>query len=92
MLKNSTMTGAVAQLRQLAEPYRLRVQADAEGFPVIPGRYGQIEWFDGQDLAVYSNHPRLFAAVIKARRKRTLSPEAAWKLGARTAYRATSGH
>jgi len=21
-----------------------RVQADAEGFPIIPGRYGRIEW------------------------------------------------
>ena|SRR3989442_13659281 len=115
-------TKAFAQLRELAEPHRLRVQADAEGFPVIPGRYGQIEWFDGQDLAVYSNRPRLFekvwaipgvkrhqtgdhemraifppealeqvAGVLKARRKRTLSPEAARKLGAGTAYRSTSG-
>ena len=37
--------------------------ADAEGYPVIPGRYGQIEWFDGQDLAVYSDHPRIFAKI-----------------------------
>lgn len=115
---------ALAQFRQLAQLYRFRVQADGEGFPVIPGRYGQIEWFDGQSLAVYSTtHPRLFeklwaipgvrrhqtgdhemraifppealeqvALVIKARRKRTLSPEAARKLGAGTAYRVTSGH
>jgi len=32
------------------------------------------------------------AGVIQARRKRTLSPEAARKLGTRTAYRVTSGH
>ena len=63
---------AVEQLRPLAKPYRLRVQVDAEGFPLIPGRYGQIEWHcDGVDcwscplpgqvvLAVYSDHPRLF--------------------------------
>jgi hypothetical protein len=44
----------------LAAPYRFRVQADIEGFPVIPGRYGQIEWFDGHDLAVHTNRPRLF--------------------------------
>jgi hypothetical protein len=129
---------AFAQFSELAVPYRLRVQADAEGFPVIPGRYGQIEWHcDGQDcaarfggfcslprqfaLAVYTDRPRLFqklwaipgvkrhqtgdhemravfppealeqvAGVIKARRKRTLSPEVARKLGAKTAYRATS--
>src|SRR2546427_744230 len=35
---------AVEQLRALAKPYRLRVQVDAEGFPLIPSRYGQIEW------------------------------------------------
>jgi hypothetical protein len=114
-------TMAFAQFRQLAKPCRLRVVADAEGWPVIPGRYGQIEWFDGQSLAVYSDHRRLFeklwaipgmrhhqtgdhemraifppevleqvAGAIKARRRRTLSPEAASKLGSGTAYRATS--
>ena len=63
---------AVEQLRALAKPYRLRVLADAEGFPVIPGRYGRIEWHcDGVNcsacalpgqlaLAVYTNHPRMF--------------------------------
>ena len=54
---------AAEQLRALAKPYRFRVRADAEGFPIIPGRYGQIEWFDGQDLAVYANRPRLFARL-----------------------------
>ena len=52
-----------AQFRRLARPSRYRVSADAEGFPFIPGRYGQIEWYDGQDLAVYSDHPRLFAKI-----------------------------
>lgn len=130
---------AFTHLRELAKPHRLRVHADAEGWPVIPGRYGQIEWYcDGEDcaarvggfcplprqlaLAVYTDRPRLFqklwaipgvkrhqtgddemravfppealeqvASVIRARRKRTLAPEAARKLGAGTAYRATSG-
>ena len=54
---------AAEQLRALARPYRFRTQADAEAFPIIPGRYGQIEWFDGQDLAVYTNRPRLFARL-----------------------------
>ena len=35
---------AVQQLQALAKPYRFRIQADAEGFPIIPGRPGQIEW------------------------------------------------
>jgi hypothetical protein len=73
-----------------------------------PRALGQIEWFDGTDLAVYTDRPRLFARlwampgvrrhqtgdvvmragfatvalhqvarVIKARRRRTLSPEEA---------------
>ena len=54
---------AVQQLRELAAPYRFRVRADAEGFPVVPGRYGRIEWFDGSDLAVYSDRPRLFGKL-----------------------------
>jgi hypothetical protein len=65
-------TRALAHFRELAKSYRLRVQADAEGFPVIPGRYGQIEWYcDGVNcwscalpgqfaLAVWSDRPRLF--------------------------------
>lgn len=63
---------AFAQLKALARPLRLRVVRDVEGFPVIPGRYGQIERYcDGVDshscrlpgqfaLAVYTDHPRLF--------------------------------
>ncbi len=63
---------AVEQLRTLAQPYRFRVRADVEGFPIIPGRYGQIEWFcNGVDchscafpgqftLAVYTARRRLF--------------------------------
>ena len=65
---------ATEQLRELAKPYRLRVQSDVEGFPIIAGRYGQIEWFDGRDLAVYTNRPRLFAklwAIPGVRRHQT---------------------
>src|SRR5712691_5764257 len=70
----STQQRAVEELRTLAKPYRFRVQADEEGFPIIPGRYGQIEWIDGQDLAVYSNRPRMFAklwAIPGVRRHQT---------------------
>jgi len=65
---------ATEQLRALAGPHRFRVAFDAEGFPVIPGRYGQIEWFDGTDLAVYADRPRLFArlwAIPGVRRHQT---------------------
>jgi len=62
----------------VAKPYRFRVQLDIEGFPVISGRYGQIEWFDGEDLAVYTNRPRLFArlwAIPGVRRHQTGNTE-----------------
>ena len=124
---------AVEQLRALAKPHRLRVQVDAEGFPLIPGRYGRIEWLcDGVDcwscplpgqlaLAVYSDRPRLFgklwaipgvmrhqtgdtemravfppdaleqvALVIKARRRRSLSPAEARRRGFKPTHGATS--
>jgi hypothetical protein len=54
---------AVEQLRALARPHQFRVRLDAEGCPVIPGRYGQIEWFDGTDLAVYTARRRLFTRI-----------------------------
>lgn len=74
------MTGeqraAFAQVRPLAEPLRLRMKADAEGFPIIPGKLGQIEWSDpaGRDLAVYSARMRMLSrllAVTGVRRHQT---------------------
>jgi hypothetical protein len=112
---------AFAQLRTLAAASRLRVRPDDEGWPIIPGRLGQIEYHDGRDLAVFTDRPRVdaklwpipgvrrhqtgdremralfphealeqVAGVIRARRRRSLSPERARRLGAQTAYRATS--
>jgi hypothetical protein len=125
---------ATSQLRALARPQRYRVVADAEGFPIIPGRLGRIEWYcDGRDchgcplpgeraLAVWTDRPRLFAklwavpgvrrwqtgdqeiravfpvealdqvaGVIRARRKRAGSPEAAAKMRLAALAGATSG-
>src|SRR5262249_28099469 len=54
---------AVDQLRRLARPFRYRVSTDSGGFPLMPGRYGRIEWFDERDLAVYCDRPRFFAKI-----------------------------
>ncbi len=54
---------AFAQLRTLAAASRLRVRPDDEGWPVIPGRLGQIEYHDGRDLAVFTDRPRLHAKL-----------------------------
>jgi hypothetical protein len=121
-MKTAEQTRAFSQLRSLAATHGYRVTADAEGFPVIPGRYGQIEWTGGSDLAVYSRRPKLFrklwalsgvirrqtgdaemravfppealqqvAAVIKARRKRSLASEEARRRRFKATVRATSG-
>jgi hypothetical protein len=50
-------------LTTLAAPFRYRVVVDAEGWPVIPGRLGQIECHDGPAPAVYSTRPRIFARL-----------------------------
>jgi hypothetical protein len=54
---------AVRELRALAAPLRLRVIRDAEGWPVIPGKLGRLEWHDGLELAVYTDRPRLLARL-----------------------------
>ncbi len=74
--KTAEQQSAFTQFRALAEPYRFRVQPDQEGFPILRGRRGQIEWYDpqGRELAVYSDHPRLFEklwAIPGVRRHQT---------------------
>jgi hypothetical protein len=53
MRQTNEQRAATDQLRQLAGPYR--VTQDIEGWPVIEGRLGQIEFHDGLDLAVYTD-------------------------------------
>jgi hypothetical protein len=65
---------AFAQLRTLAAASRLRVRPDDEGWPIIPGRLGQIEYHDGWTLAVFTDRPRLHAklwAISGVRRHQT---------------------
>jgi hypothetical protein len=44
---------------------RLRVAADAEGFPIAPGRYGQLEWHDAGHVAIYSQTTRMLAKLLR---------------------------
>lgn len=50
---------AFTQLRRLAAPDRLRVVPDSEGYPVIRGQFGDIEWYhaEGTHLAAYTAGP-----------------------------------
>ena len=44
------------KMRSLAAGGKFRVDRDSEGFPIIPGKFGRIEWHDpdGRELAVYT--------------------------------------
>src|SRR5262245_22574559 len=42
-----------------------RVTLDREGWPIVDGRYGQIEYHDGRLLAVFSTHSRIIAKLLK---------------------------
>jgi hypothetical protein len=69
---------AAQQFRTLAKPYRFRVEADAQGFPIIPGWYGRMEGVrrhqtgDTEMRAIFPPGAlERVAAVIRARQKRT---------------------
>jgi len=47
----------------VAAPHRFRVIRDVEGYPIIPGKLGRLEYHDGAELAVYSDRPRVFARL-----------------------------
>ncbi len=71
---SAVQRAAFAEIKSLAAPLRLRVTADDEGFPVIAGRLGQIEWTGGPDLAVWTDRRRLFErlwAIPGVRRHQT---------------------
>ena len=53
-----------------ATAYRLaiaggyRVELDAEGWPMVPGRLGRIEYHDDTDVAVFTNRRRLHVRIL----------------------------
>ena len=49
----------------VADPLRLRVKADPEGWPFAPGRYGQIEWHSDSLVAIYSQTMRMLARLAR---------------------------
>jgi len=56
---------AAEQLRAAVAPLGpVRVVPDAEGWPVVPGRLGAIEWHDGQALAVFTSRRRLHGPLL----------------------------
>ncbi len=47
--RTAEQLAAFAYLRALAAPHRLRTVADDEGFPMMPGLYGSVEWAGEND-------------------------------------------
>lgn len=62
MSQTNECQAATEALRALAGPYR--VTLDTEGWPMIEGRYGQIEHHDGVLLAVCSPAMRKLAPLV----------------------------
>ena len=61
---------AFTDFRALVAPLRLRVKADVEGFPIAPGRYGHLEWYDGGQVAIHSQTVRMLAKLTRIPRVR----------------------
>jgi len=56
---------AFTTFRAAVAPLRLRVKTDAEGFPISPGRYGQLEWHgEAGACAVWTDRPRLASRIL----------------------------
>jgi hypothetical protein len=56
---------AFPDFRALVAPLRLRVKADAKGFPIAPGRYCHLEWYDPGQIAIYSRTMRMLTKLTK---------------------------
>jgi hypothetical protein len=61
MSRTAEQQAAAERLRGL--PGRPRVREDAEGWPVIAGRYGRVEWDTPGVLAVFTDHRRMIAKL-----------------------------
>lgn len=55
---------ATHAFRRILGARRLKLRRDSEGYPVIPGVVGSIEWQTADRLAVYSAHPRVFPRLL----------------------------
>ena len=64
MTQTTEQRAAYDWFRAVVAPLRLRVVADAEGFPIAPGRYGQVEWHAEGVVAIYSQTVRMLAKLL----------------------------
>ena len=62
MVRTKEQLEAAQELQSIAPG--LQVQFDPEGWPVIRGQRGRIEYHDGKELAVYTDRPKLFRKLF----------------------------
>lgn len=62
MRQTNEQRKATAYLLAIAGGYR--VELDAEGWPMVPGRLGRIEYHDDTDLAVFTHRRRLHVRIL----------------------------
>ena len=62
------MTGdqrkAFDELEEVVRPLRLRVEADDDGFPIVRGTYGRVEWYGDGVLAVFTTKRAMFGKIL----------------------------
>lgn len=49
----------------MVEPLRLRVTADVEGWPMVRGRYGRLEYHDGVVVSVFTDHRLIRSRLLE---------------------------
>lgn len=64
MKKTTTNEQRAADESLRAHAPAYRVTQDAEGWPIIVGRRGQIEYYDGESLAVFTDRPRMHVKLL----------------------------
>src|SRR5258706_4928010 len=64
MTQTTEQRAAYDWFRSVVASRRLRVVADAEGFPIAPGRYGQVEWHAEGVVAIFSQTVRMLAKLL----------------------------
>jgi len=62
MRQTNEQRKGTAYLRAIAGGYR--VELDAEGWPIVPGRLGRIEYHDDTHVVVFTNCRRLHARLL----------------------------
>ena len=79
MRQTTEQRSAMQQFRRVVDETAYRVVTDTEGWPLIPGRLGRVEFHDGSTLAVFTDRKRMIdrlAGMPGVRRHQTGDDEA----------------